>query len=162
MPVVDPPVDEQGEVWPPTTALVGSLLCLGANIEPFRGQVVEVGPYFPLHGLFECYVTNSFGPHPAGRPLYVYPHEVVALNEATRHYVTEVTAAAAIVYADEIYDLRDDLDRIGVSVTADAVYSWPPAERNRVRQALGKVREPGEGVDKQQVLQYLQQLMVRP
>ncbi len=139
--------DEEGEAWPPPLALAAFLENYASEVE-YNGVLVEVGPYLSQFDMFEVLpvsdvVVRGRIMHRAGEILYTYPRELRPLNVLTKEYVAAVTEAKVEVYDMEVYDLRDLLSQIGISITAESVAAWTMSQRVRVQQyARAVVEQP--------------------
>lgn len=129
-------VDEQGDFYPPGTALAAFLE--GFTNEPqFDGTLVEVGAYLADEMLFEVLPVNRvlhngdliYG---AGETIFVYVRELRPVNVHTQKYIEAATAVKAEMYEMDVYDLRDRLAEVGINVTAEAIATWTGAQRSKI------------------------------
>lgn len=126
-------LDAEGDLWPPPHALAAFVDNYGGSpAATVNGALVEVGAYLPEHYLFETYVVNKQGPINAGEVLLCAPAELKPLNDYTTEYIASAVEARIPVYADEVYDLRDRLDEIGVAATAESINDWTAVQRANV------------------------------
>jgi hypothetical protein len=135
---VDKPVlvDEQGDYWPPPTALAAFLEGYGGSPD-YDGLLVEVSAFLPEQNMFETasityYWVDGKSVAVPGEVLYVYAHELRPINKGTQAYIKAVTEVAVEMYDVDVYDLRDALAQIDINVKASSVASWDGRQRGRV------------------------------
>jgi hypothetical protein len=130
-------VDEQGDYFPPATALAAFLEGFG-NESQYDGTLVEVQAYLSDQDMFEVlpvdYVfINGATVHRPHETLYAYARELRPVNKHTQDYVKAVTEVAVEVYDVEVYDLRDMLSLIDINVKAESVAKWDGMQRGKIR-----------------------------
>ncbi len=132
--------DMQGEPWPPPGCPLATIVEYGGSaFSPFNNVVVELGAYFKEHGYFEAHITKPVRDsqhYPAGEVILCSLNELHIEAPYTKMYVASWTEQEVVVYADHVYDLRDDLDKTGVAVTAEAVSEWTTEQRIKIRAYL--------------------------
>lgn len=136
-----PPKDVQGEPWPPASCPVARIARYGGtHFSPFNDALVELGAYLKEHGYFEAHlitpVTDSKR-HPVGEVVLCRLEELEPLNEYATAYIAAWTEQDVTMYSEDVYDLRDDLDKLKIAITAEAVAAWTPAQRAKVRAYAG-------------------------
>jgi hypothetical protein len=130
------PVDEQGDFYPPATALAAFLH--GFTNEPqFDGTLVEVGAYLVEEMLFEVVpvskvLANGRVIYSHGETIFAYGRELRPINGYTQQYLADATEVQAQVYEMDIYDLRDKLSGIGINATAESIATWSGVQRAKV------------------------------
>jgi hypothetical protein len=136
--------DEQGDPWPPPLALAAYVKNYGGSpVSIWEGELVCVGPYLKTVGYFECYTTSA----KAGERLFCLPEELTPINDATAYFIDQLMRADVEIYADEVYELRDDLDKLGIAVRAESIAEWTAQQRAKVREYVNAVQDGmGEGL----------------
>lgn len=131
-----PMFDEQGDWYPPGTALAAFLVGY-AGESNLDGTLVEVQAFLE-EGVFECMAVNGpiffdgrkvFG---ADETFYAYPRELRPINKHTQAYMVGVTEAKVSIYEMDVYDIRDKLAEINIHVTAESVASWTGTQRSKI------------------------------
>lgn len=110
--------------WP-AGALVAVINVYGGDQHSIEnGTTVEVSGYHPHVGYFECYQIDR-----EHSMILCKRAELDAQNQFTEAYLDNCVEVAVEMYEDEVYELRDALDKLGIAVKAQSIDVWDDNQR---------------------------------
>ncbi len=129
-------VDEEGDYYPPATALAAFLEGYGGDSD-LDGTLVEVSAFTPHMNWFEVIATspiyvNGLRAHDTGEVILAYSDELRPINKHTQKYIKATTEVAVEIFDKEAYDIRDMLSLIDIHVTAESVAKWDGRQRGKI------------------------------
>lgn len=105
----------------------------GSEESSWNGTGVRVGRYLDKFGYFEVFPLDGKN---GDYSIFAKAEELVPADQRTTEFIVARALpklADPVYYGDEVYDLRDLLDEVGVHVTAASVAEWTPLERANVK-----------------------------